>query len=64
MNDFRGIHLDPTVDKVDGNILNLAYNDQQIDFDDEIDVSNGNSNKCCDGIYTGTWLDEDYQQIS
>lgn len=55
------LHLDPGVDNVDENILNLAYNDQQIDFDDGINISSGN-NKCCDGIYAGSgWYDDPHQ---
>ncbi|XP_055327122.1 uncharacterized protein LOC129580573 isoform X1 [Sitodiplosis mosellana] len=49
--------VDPAIDNVDENILNLVYNDQQIDVDDEI---NGIQNhKCCDGIYAGS--DDDHR---
>ncbi|XP_031626668.1 uncharacterized protein LOC116342964 isoform X1 [Contarinia nasturtii] len=45
--------VDPNVDSVDNleNILNLAYNDQQIDVDDEINSIR--NHKCCDGIFAG-----------
>lgn len=49
--------LDPAVDNVDENLLNLAYNDQQIDVDDE--VNRIKNRQCCDGIYAGRWHEED-----
>lgn len=37
---------------VDDNILNMAYNDQQIDhFNDELNSIK--NRECCDGIFTG-----------
>lgn len=51
--------LDPAVDNVDENLLNLAYNDQQIDVNDEI---NGiESRKCCAGIFAGR--NDDHHRI-
>lgn len=47
--------LDPAIDKVDENVLNLAYNDQQIDVDD--DANSIQNHKCCDGIYAGSNYD-------
>lgn len=46
------VSLDPATDIVDDNILNMAYNDQQIDnFHDEL--NNIKNRECCDGIFTG-----------
>lgn len=49
--------LDPVVDSIDENLLNLAYSDQDDDGDDE---KMGIENRiCCKGIYVGSQQDED-----
>lgn len=45
------LFLDPAVDNVDENQLNLAYNDQQDDFFDKISSI---SRICCDGMFAGS----------
>lgn len=55
--DNHDVFIDPAVDIVDENLLNLAYNDQQIDIDDEI--NSVQSRKCCDGIFAGS--DDDHR---
>lgn len=57
LSDNHDVFIDPAVDNVDENLLNLAYNDQQIDIDDEI--NSVQSRKCCDGIFAGS--DDDHR---
>lgn len=54
---------DPIADEIDEKLINLAYNDQQIDFDDNFNAIK--SHVCCDGIYTGIITnDNDYNQLT
>lgn len=58
---FYFLTLDPVVDNIDENLLNLAYSDQHIDDggggDDEI--MRIENRRCCKGIFTGSQHDED-----
>lgn len=51
--------LDPVVDNIDENLLNLAYSDQHIDSDGDDEIMRTENRKCCKGIFTGSQHDED-----
>lgn len=53
------IFLDPVVDNIDENLLNLAYSDQHIDDDGDDEIMRIENRKCCKGIFTGSQHDED-----
>lgn len=60
---FYFLTLDPVVDNIDENLLNLAYSDQHIDDGDggggDDEVMRIENRRCCKGIFTGSQHDED-----
>lgn len=53
------LFLDPVVDNIDENLLNLAYSDQHTDSDGDDEIMRIENRKCCKGIFTGSQHDED-----
>lgn len=56
---FYFLTLDPVIDNVDENLMNLAYSDQNIDDDGDDEIMRIENRRCCKGIFTGSQQYED-----